>query len=1173
MNREKLSVALLLCLLGLGLFCFMVVPSSVNAQSNGITRLQSPTEMAASGPWQSYGQNGYDYSLNTAFYTLYAKANSNWGDGLQFTVNVNGTQLSLIYQSQDYSYRDVYGSQDYISSITGVTGQLGTNSISYNNTFPNVTLTYQTYNVELKENYTISALPKTPASYLTAPVTLDFGGYIKYGSLSLFVNGTNVTGQNFVTNSSIDFVYGNKTVFSLPAPSASDAAGNFTVCEYEVKNQGNQIWFYTRTPYSWLENAVFPVTVDPTVKVQGNCRGTLSGSTVSVTMSATPTDGNVEIATISTYYSSAIDVSSITQTGVTWSHVADTYQVNNVYLFVTIEIWKGLVGSGASTSVTVNFGITPSCAVANICEFSGLNGVVDKTATNTGTGLNPSTGTTATTIMANELCVGGTVGFSYTQSSPTNSFTGYDGALVGGCFSQEYLYRIVSSTGAYSSGTTMSGSDAWAGCIATFETQEYHITVNSQHDSPTSSGYVVAGDNYSTSVTSPVSGGTGIRYLCTGYSVDGAANQSGTSYTFTNIQANHTITYYWQTQYYLTVSSSYDSATGQGWYNASATATFSVTTPAAGGTGVQYVLTGWSSSDSGGYSGSASSYSVTMNNPITETASWKQQFYLIVNSAHGTPSGSGWYDADALASFSVNSPVTGTGVQYLFTDWSGTGTNSYSGSANPGSVIMYNSITETADWQTQYEISASAGSGGTINPSGSAWYNAGASQTYSISANTGYSISQVTVDGASQGAISSYTFTGISASHTISAAFAINTYTLTPSVDSHSTISPNTTQTVDWGSSQTFTYSASTGYSVSQVLVDGSPVSITGSYTFSNVQASHTIAVSSTLALAYSEVAVSSTLANNSAVISSYWTDPATSLSGFIVSTDNTGPWTNSTWTAFSATPGWANETLTLNATIGLGIHYKIGANDSVNNWVWTSVQSFTTTGYYISASNDTHCNLSPIGLIAVCAGSGQSFTFSAYGGYSIESVIINGTYSAPTTSPYAFINVQGNESIAVSTSNIIYYVNATCDSGCVIYPSGVLMYAYGTWANFTCTALPGYQLYGLYINGTSAGPLGSVNFMPTGNTTLYLNSVPVTSPVSGSGFGGVVTEPTPAPVVPELPGQTQPLDPTILIAGTAAISVIIGLVMVVSAAKKHPRKPHGGEWSGGEGSRGGEWK
>jgi parallel beta-helix repeat protein len=71
-------------------------------------------------------------------------------------------------------------------------------------------------------------------------------------------------------------------------------------------------------------------------------------------------------------------------------------------------------------------------------------------------------------------------------------------------------------------------------------------------------------------------------------------------------------------------------------------------------------------------------------------------------------------------------------------------------------------------------------------------------------------------------------------------------YTISASCDSHSTISPLGPVQVKAGGSQTFTYSADAGYKITSVLVDGSPVPITGSYTFTNVQAPHTISVSTT---------------------------------------------------------------------------------------------------------------------------------------------------------------------------------------------------------------------------------------------------------------------------------------------------------------------------------------
>jgi hypothetical protein len=70
-----------------------------------------------------------------------------------------------------------------------------------------------------------------------------------------------------------------------------------------------------------------------------------------------------------------------------------------------------------------------------------------------------------------------------------------------------------------------------------------------------------------------------------------------------------------------------------------------------------------------------------------------------------------------------------------------------------------------------FTILASAGAGGSINPSGSVSVNYGDNQTFIITANTDYCILDVAVDGSSVGAVSSYTFTNVQVAHTISATF------------------------------------------------------------------------------------------------------------------------------------------------------------------------------------------------------------------------------------------------------------------------------------------------------------------------------------------------------------------------------------------------------------------
>ncbi|OGP93389.1 MAG: hypothetical protein A2157_17995 [Deltaproteobacteria bacterium RBG_16_47_11] len=141
----------------------------------------------------------------------------------------------------------------------------------------------------------------------------------------------------------------------------------------------------------------------------------------------------------------------------------------------------------------------------------------------------------------------------------------------------------------------------------------------------------------------------------------------------------------------------------------------------------------------------------------------------------------------------------------------------------------------------QYTLIATAGPNGTIIPSGPVIVDHGGSLTFTMTPNTGYRISDVKVDGGSIGAVATYTFTNVTASHTIEASFVINQHTITATAGSNGTITPSGPVTVDHGGSQTFTITPNTGYRISDVVVDGGMLGVTRSYTFNNVTSDHTI--------------------------------------------------------------------------------------------------------------------------------------------------------------------------------------------------------------------------------------------------------------------------------------------------------------------------------------------
>ncbi len=77
----------------------------------------------------------------------------------------------------------------------------------------------------------------------------------------------------------------------------------------------------------------------------------------------------------------------------------------------------------------------------------------------------------------------------------------------------------------------------------------------------------------------------------------------------------------------------------------------------------------------------------------------------------------------------------------------------------------------TVDERPVYTIKATAGSHGSITPSGNVDVLHGGSQTFTIAANSGYAISNVKIDGVSIGAVKSYTFENVTENHTIEVTF------------------------------------------------------------------------------------------------------------------------------------------------------------------------------------------------------------------------------------------------------------------------------------------------------------------------------------------------------------------------------------------------------------------
>ena len=137
--------------------------------------------------------------------------------------------------------------------------------------------------------------------------------------------------------------------------------------------------------------------------------------------------------------------------------------------------------------------------------------------------------------------------------------------------------------------------------------------------------------------TAVIPGGSDTQYVFKTWLVDGTA-KLGNPVTIV-MDAPHTVTAEYKTQYKLTVNSQYGTTGGSGWYDAGSTAGFSVTSSVPesgmmGSLGVKYVFKSWT----GDSSATTPEATILMDSPKTVAAVWTEdytQFYTIIGAIAG----------------------------------------------------------------------------------------------------------------------------------------------------------------------------------------------------------------------------------------------------------------------------------------------------------------------------------------------------------------------------------------------------------------------------------------------------------------------------------------------------------------------------------------------------------
>ena len=241
----------------------------------------------------------------------------------------------------------------------------------------------------------------------------------------------------------------------------------------------------------------------------------------------------------------------------------------------------------------------------------------------------------------------------------------------------------------------------------------------------------IRGSNHIIKAVDDVTTPEGVRYLFNSWS-DGKAQTHVVS-----TQVDTSFTAHYAMQYYLLLESAHGEPTGEGWYDAGATANFSVDEEVIVSGDTKYRFDGWHSNSPNGYNGQIRNATVVMSNPITETVTWKPTYLIDIRSEHGSTFGSGWYKEGEIVRCGINANVIEEeDARYYFQGWQGVGNGSYSGSELSFNIIVRNPLVEQAIWESWYFIEFVSEPAGLVVFEKSGWYASGEMVTSDVAPDT-----------------------------------------------------------------------------------------------------------------------------------------------------------------------------------------------------------------------------------------------------------------------------------------------------------------------------------------------------------------------------------------------------------------------------------------------------
>lgn len=315
-------------------------------------------------------------------------------------------------------------------------------------------------------------------------------------------------------------------------------------------------------------------------------------------------------------------------------------------------------------------------------------------------------------------------------------------------------------------------------------------------------------------------------------------------------------------------------------------------------------------------------------------------------------------------------------------------------------------------------------------------------------ADTGYEISSILVNNVETSELSQITKQSIIEDIEVEVFFTLKTFTIKLNITGSGTANLNQVKTLSYGESATYNFTASTGYEIDSVAVDGTLVGKLSTYTFNNVTASHTISV--VFVIQKFEIK---------------WFN----YNGNLITTTKVNYGSLPVFTA--STPTRANEDYFVFNFLGWNSALDGSGNDIVEalaNANYYAQFEKKLIQYQIKVSSSGNGEILPIAdssnNVLVNHGESKLFSFVADSDYHISSIMIDDS-PVDYTEEFMFENVTQNHKISVvfKRNDFKATIFSDNDKGSVV---GSRWFESGELATFKIQIADGYKVEKVTVNG-----------------------------------------------------------------------------------------------------------